>query len=193
MQIVRRSAFVDMPWKNGGGVTHEAIRVPPTGDSFVWRVSLAQIDHSGPFSEFAGYDRKMILLSGTGLELDFGDGRPRTLSRIGALIEFDGALAPNCRLLGGACVDLNLMVAKSRSVSARVESLQDTLDSADLRGATTLIFGIDDSFDLKAGEGDSSRLAPWDLAILSNTVGHLSRPEPRASASALVFIATISQ
>jgi environmental stress-induced protein Ves len=72
--IIRRSSFTALPWRNGGGITHEAIRVPPTGDAFLWRVSVAQIDSSGPFSDFAGYDRKMVLLRGRGIALEFGSG-----------------------------------------------------------------------------------------------------------------------
>ena len=46
IKIIRRSSFTALPWKNGGGITHEAIRVPPTGDAFLWRVSVAQIFQS---------------------------------------------------------------------------------------------------------------------------------------------------
>jgi environmental stress-induced protein Ves len=192
-RIVRRSAFVKMPWKNGGGITHEAIRVPADGDSFMWRVSLAQIDRSGPFSGFAGYSRRMILLKGGGLELDFGDGRRRRLDKTGDLVEFDGALAPECRLLEGPCVDLNLMVAKSHAVTARIERVQATLDMPEARGAWTLIFGVEGAVDLHAGEDEASRLEPWDLAILSNSNGRLCRPESSVGSCPSVFIATISQ
>ena len=69
MRIIRQSDFTVTPWKNGGGVTREALRVPPRGDSFHWRVSVAQIDRSGPFSEFAAYNRTMVLLRGSGVDL----------------------------------------------------------------------------------------------------------------------------
>ena len=35
LQIVRKSSFAAAPWKNGGGITYEAIRVPAGGESFV--------------------------------------------------------------------------------------------------------------------------------------------------------------
>jgi uncharacterized protein len=192
-RIVRRSCFVQMPWKNGGGITHEAIRVPADGDSFTWRVSLAQIDRSGPFSGFAGYSRRMILLKGRGLELDFGEGRRRTLDKTGDFVEFDGALAPQCRLLEGPCVDFNLMVAKSQAVTARFERVQAALDIPEARGAWTLIFGVEGAVDFNAGEDPPSRLEPWDLAILSNSNGRLCLPESSAGSYPSVFIATISQ
>src|SRR5580698_10402288 len=149
-RIVRRSTFVEMPWKNRGGITHEAIRVPPDGAAFTWRVSLAQIDRSGPFSGFAGYYRRMILLQGRGLELDFGNGERRVLGGIGELVEFDGALAPQCRLLEGPCVDFNLMTAGSHAVTARFERVQAALDIPESRGAWTVIFGVEGAIDFRA-------------------------------------------
>jgi len=59
------------------------IRVPATGDPFLWRVSIAQIDASGPFSNFTGYSRKMVLLRGAGLRLKFAAGPDRHLHDIG--------------------------------------------------------------------------------------------------------------
>ena len=114
MRIIRQSSFTAVPWKNGGGVTREAIRVPPNGDSFDWRVSLARIDTSGPFSDFAAYHRFMVLLKGAGVVLNFSGGPPprvRELRDVGDMEEFDGGLATLCELVNGPCVDLNLMVS----------------------------------------------------------------------------------
>src|SRR5438445_12789240 len=101
MQIIRRSSLVPVPWKNGGGITHEMIRVPATGDPFLWRVSIAQIDASGPFSSFTGYSRKMVLLRGAGLRLKFAAGADRQLGEVGDMAAFDGAIATQCELLDG--------------------------------------------------------------------------------------------
>ena len=113
MQIIRKSSFTPIPWKNGGGITHEAIRIPATGPSFRWRVSIAQIDVPGPFSDFAGYNRKMVLLRGAGVRLRFGGTRQTELRDIGDMTEFDGGVATECELLGGPCTDFNLIVSKS--------------------------------------------------------------------------------
>jgi uncharacterized protein len=48
------------PWKNGRGETRE-IGVD-TLDPFRWRVSLATLSQSGPFSLFPGYDRCIVNL-----------------------------------------------------------------------------------------------------------------------------------
>ena len=51
--------FSVMPWKNGGGSTTELLIHPSSASvtsspPFLWRISLATLDASGPFSTFAG-------------------------------------------------------------------------------------------------------------------------------------------
>jgi environmental stress-induced protein Ves len=196
LQIIRKASFTPRPWKNGGGITHEVIRVPSDGDAFAWRVSVAQIESSGPFSDFADYNRKMVLLKGAGALLKFSDGRQRALRRVGDLAEFDGALATHCKLLDGPCVDLNLMVAKSQEVSVSVERLPaahgSLLASASLT-QSTLIFAVDETLALQIGSGETLHLEPWDLAIMSNGTGQVTRlQEPSSAAAGAVFLATIS-
>ncbi len=196
LQIIRKASFTPKPWKNGGGMTHEVIRVPSDGDVFVWRVSVAHIDSSGPFSDFAAYNRKMVLLRGDGALLEFADGRQQVLRRVGDLAEFDGALATHCTLLGGPCVDLNLMVAKSQSVAVSVRWLpaaQGGLQASASPAESTLIFGIDETLALQLGSGEILHLEPWDLAIISNGTGCVTRLQKQGSSAAgAVFLATIS-
>jgi environmental stress-induced protein Ves len=192
IKIIRRCSFSATPWKNGGGITHEAIRVPPTGAAFLWRVSVAQIESSGPFSDFAGYDRKMVLLRGRGITLEFGSGEHCELRSMGDWVEFDGAMSTRCELLDGPCMDLNLMVSKSLRTATRIERLSESMPVAAIDGDTTLIFGIQDPLSLDSG-GYSARLEPWDLAILNDCSARLSKIAPaKDSAPSAVFIATIS-
>jgi hypothetical protein len=192
VKIIRRSSFTASPWKNGGGITHEAIRVPPTGDAFLWRVSVAQIDSSGAFSDFSGYDRKMVLLQGRGITLEFGGGKHRALRNIGDCAEFDGATPTQCKLLDGPCVDLNLMVSQSLRTAMRIERLRQPTPVAATGGETTLIFGIQHPLSLDFC-GESVRLEPWDLAILDSCGAHVSKTAcGEDSAPIAVFIATIS-
>jgi uncharacterized protein len=192
LQVIRKSSFTAMPWKNGGGITHEAIRVPASGDPFSWRVSVAHVDASGPFSVFAEYNRKMVLLRGAGIELRFADGTHKTLRKTGDLAEFDGALATHCELLGGPCVDLNLMVSKAVGVSVRVERFIESLAVSASRSETTMVFAIDRRCTLEITAGKTVTLEPWDLAVLSHGNGRLNRLESaHSSASTSVFLATL--
>jgi uncharacterized protein len=191
--VVRRSSYTAMPWKNGGGVTHEAIREPLTGDPFSWRVSLAHIESSGPFSDFASYQRRMVLLRGKGLDLKFGDGRRQELRQVGDWVEFDGAISTHCELRGGPCVDLNVMTSKSLRTAARVEHLKDGCMVSATPGGRALIFSLEAPLVLKNAAGETARLEPWDLAVLSRGDARIEKPVVQApSAPPAVFIATIS-
>lgn len=194
MQIIRQTDFTVTPWKNGGGVTREALRVPASGDPFLWRVSIAQIDKSGPFSDFAAYNRTMVLLRGSGVDLTCANGERYRLRHIGDLIEFDGALAMQCVLEAGPCVDLNLIAAKTlRAVHARVHRLQEPLAVPAGGAGSTLIVPIDAAVVVRSAAGDVAGLEPWDLGVLSATSGdELTLAPPTGAAPALVFLATVS-
>jgi uncharacterized protein len=194
MQIIRQSEFTVTPWKNGGGVTREALRVPPRGDPFLWRVSVAQIDKSGPFSDFAAYNRTMVLLRGNGVDLNCANGERYRLREIGDLVEFDGALPMQCVLEAGPCVDLNLIAAKTlRAVRARVHRLQESLAVPAGGAGSTLIVPIDAAVVVRSAAGDVAGLEPWDLGVLSATRGDELTLAPRTGAApALVFLATVS-
>jgi uncharacterized protein len=192
LQIIRKASFIPTPWKNGGGITHEAIRDPPGDGAFRWRVSVAHIDASGPFSEFAEYNRTMALLRGAGVELRFADGAHKTLRKVGELVEFDGAVAVHCELLNGPCVDLNLMTLKSDSAAARVERFIESVAVRASRQETTLVFPIDRKITLQITAGKPVTLEPWDLAVMSQCAGRISRLESaNSSVSTSVFVATL--
>ena len=191
MQIIKHPEFTARPWKNGGGITLEAIRVPPRGDDFRWRVSVAHIDRPGPFSEFAGYQRIMVLLKGNGVALELADGGHTVLRRIGDMAEFDGAVAAQCGLLDGKCTDLNLIAAKSLGrVHAKVERVRERRSVPRRAAHATLIVAIDAPVDLVAGK-DHAVLARWDLAIIGSADAEAHLEAQAAGATALVFLATV--
>ncbi|MBI4935451.1 MAG: HutD family protein [Actinobacteria bacterium] len=97
-----------MPWRNGGGVTRELWREPTHGDSFDWRVSVAQVDHDGPFSSFPGYERILVLLVGAGMDLHAGDETVEVRPPLGAH-RFPGEQPIEATLPGGPTSDFNLM------------------------------------------------------------------------------------
>ncbi len=103
------------PWKNGGGSTREIACWPPgTGiEAFDWRVSIAAIAASGPFSRFGGVDRVITLLDGDGVHLR-GEGVDHRLAAPLAPFAFSGDVAIDCTLLGGASSDFNVMTRRGR-------------------------------------------------------------------------------
>lgn len=84
IKLLSPLAYRVLPWKNGGGSTTE-IAVEPEGatwEAFDWRVAIADIRESGPFSSFPGIDRSIMLIDaprGTAMELRI-DGRRAALN-----------------------------------------------------------------------------------------------------------------
>lgn len=104
------------PWKNGGGATRELACWPPGAgmDDFDWRVSVATIAASGPFSRFAGVDRQIMLLAGDGVHLHAPGGLDHRLDQRWQPLAFAGEAAVACTLLGGESTDFNLMLRRGR-------------------------------------------------------------------------------
>ena len=102
-----------MAWKNGQGVTHEIAREPASGDSFLWRLSIAEVAADGDFSLFPGIDRTIFLIQGAGMALDFTEAPAKRIDRAFAPFDFSGDWHCRCRLIDGPIRDFNLMVDRS--------------------------------------------------------------------------------
>lgn len=106
MRILRWNELKAVPWKNGHGITRELAR-EPRAESFVWRLSIADVAGDGPFSRFDGMRRILTVVEGKGMELI---GLNATLQAdFGAPVEFDGALEITSQLKDGPLRDLNLI------------------------------------------------------------------------------------
>ena len=124
MRILRAAGYRIMPWKNGGGTTTE-IAVSPDGaglEDFDWRVSMARVETSGPFSSFAGIDRTLSVLEGDGIVLDIAGRPPARLTAASAPLSFPGDMPTGATLIGSPITDLNVMTRRGR-ISHTVERL----------------------------------------------------------------------
>jgi environmental stress-induced protein Ves len=140
VQIIHPHDFKRLPWKNGKGETIElAINEGGSLADFDWRISMASVTEDGPFSDFSGYQRHLLLLEGTGIELTHLDGTSinNTINnsinngenKVGhqarhdlqtletqildtplGIAAFDGALATSGKLIAGPIRDFNLIV-----------------------------------------------------------------------------------
>lgn len=113
--LIPFAALAPVPWKNGAGSTMELAIGPPgaTVHDFDWRVSLATISHSGPFSQFAGVERTLALVEGGGLTLDVDGTRHVLLDVDDSTIAFDGQAAVNATVHGGPTLDFNVMTRRT--------------------------------------------------------------------------------
>ncbi len=107
--------YRDMPWKNGGGVTRELLKLPHPSDParFLARLSIATVAAPGPFSAFPGIDRTLLVLEGAGLALSIGGAPEVVLDRNSPPLVFPGEAEIDCRLLDGPVRDFNLMVDRA--------------------------------------------------------------------------------
>lgn len=116
--VVHLADIPATPWRNGGGVTRELAMWPDAGD-WAWRMSVADVDKSGPFSKFDGIERWFAVLEGAGVQLDVA-GVPYRVTAADAPLFFDGAAATGCELIDGKTRDFNLMVRRGKEPSRMI-------------------------------------------------------------------------
>lgn len=108
MQIIRRAAFTTVPWKNGGGITHEVAKVELDG-RLLWRLSLAEVSSDGPFSLFASLARILTVIDGPGMDLLSAGGEVAHAVPPLRPVAFSGDEPLFGKLRGGPCLDFNLI------------------------------------------------------------------------------------
>lgn len=155
------SAARRVRWRNGLGWTRE-LHLAPDPDAWTWRLSIAEIDQTAPFSSFPGVERVLVLLDGDGVRLDFGDGTSATLAQPWALHRFAGEQEVTGVLLGGPTRDFNLMWRRD-AVDAQLELLP-------ISGASSLAVAPKEEAVLHLLEGRAQlggvTLSPGDCAVL---------------------------
>jgi environmental stress-induced protein Ves len=107
--VLRAGSRVVVPWRNGAGTTTVVAEGPSSAGTTepLWRVSIATISRSAPFSEFVGVDRLLMPLSEAGLDLVV-DGRRVRVER-STVLAFAGESEVEAVDVGSSGLDLNLM------------------------------------------------------------------------------------
>jgi environmental stress-induced protein Ves len=150
-----RSSYTIKPWKNGLGTTEEVYVYPPGNEDFLFRVSLATLSTSGPFSLFPGIDRSLILLEGKPVRLN------DLLVPLLAPVSFPGEEKIEATVEAQGR-DLNLMCRREK-VSGKIETLSG--DAAFPQDAVfCVIFSLSDSVTVGAVE-----LRKFDSCVLDNS------------------------
>jgi environmental stress-induced protein Ves len=166
-QLIQYASLRPAPWKNGGGSTTEIAVSPPGAglDEFDWRISLATISQSGPFSCFPGIDRSLALVDGEGVLLDFGDER-FVLSPSEPLIEFAGEDAVHATVTGALTTDFNVMTRRGRC-RHRLEPLV-VRGRAELkrRSGTTLLFLADGESLTLSSARERIAMVRYDVVVM---------------------------
>jgi environmental stress-induced protein Ves len=159
-QQVALDSVPPQAWRNGGGVTRELATWPEAGD-WAWRMSVADVEKSGPFSKFEGIERWFAVLEGAGVQLDVA-GVPHRVTAADAPLFFDGAATTGCELIEGKTRDFNLMVRRGRKPSRMLrieERFAETLHS----GTTIAVYAHEAAATVLFDE-EVLQLAPASLA-----------------------------
>jgi uncharacterized protein len=166
MQVLRAQDYRRMPWKNGGGETIE-IALSPAGASFEtfdWRISMARVGASGPFSLFPGIDRTLCMIEGIGLSLTFGDGERIFLNRQSDPFCFSGDRQVDGVLVSGPIDDLNVMTRRNHFTHRVSRHAITTLAELDWRGDVGIVVAIRGGLDIRTAR-QAITLEPTDALI----------------------------
>jgi environmental stress-induced protein Ves len=106
MRVIPPTDFKTMPWKNGGGITHEILKEERDG-RLLWRLSIAEVASGGPFSLFPGLSRILTVIEGEGLALQAPDRELRALPF--SPVAFSGDVPISSKRIGGNVRDFNVI------------------------------------------------------------------------------------
>lgn len=140
VEIVRFASVPATPWKNGLGTTTQLAVHPQGADSnaFEWRISIASLTGTAPFSAFEDVERCLAMLEGEVTLLR--EAQPSiTLTPVSLPLTFSGS-EPITGRVEGAALDLNLMYRPARwQATLRKIDLHDT---ARLSGDVTMLCAL---------------------------------------------------
>jgi environmental stress-induced protein Ves len=171
MKVLRYADYSVSPWKNGGGTTREIARSPGGAADFLWRLSLADVSRSGPFSAYAGYDRMIMLLAGDGCRLAIAGGATHELVTPFEPYLFPGEADVMCTVLGSPAKDLNLMTRRGRA-SARWDVVAGPLSvgpAAAPERTVRLVVSLEGPVTIGPLRERPDILERWDAAVLRGT------------------------
>ena len=192
--VLRAVDYPRMPWKNGGGSTEEITRDAGVGlDGFGWRLSIADIEASGGFSVFAGYQRIITVLQGTGMTLDV-DGQTSRELKPSDPFAFSGDSRVSCTLLDGPIRDFNLIYAPQR-YSARLQWLDVRQPQRLFSSATTvLLFSVAEQLAVSVVGNPWTILGHHDCLHVDNNRGllEIELQAPNASRCCLIELSEVT-
>jgi environmental stress-induced protein Ves len=104
-----------MPWKNGLGSTAQIAIHPANAkfpdEPFVFRISSATVSAKNSFSQFPGYDRWLVVLTGDGLKVNDRLMRPLLP------FHFNGEEEISCDLVKNPVTDLGVIYHREHCVA----------------------------------------------------------------------------
>ncbi|NLP54612.1 HutD family protein [Acinetobacter baumannii] len=165
-----------MLWKNGAGFTLEIARSQGEAD-FDWRISMADVTTTGPFSLFPNKQRIISVLDGQGMVLHVDDLPAKTLNQ-GDIFAFHGESQVQSELVDGAIRDLNLIYDPAK-FHARFQWLNEAAEQAFISSAD-LIFIFNQGGETEVNvDDDFVQLAAHETLKIEKNTGVTSISFPK--------------
>lgn len=140
-KLIPRTSYRKKPWKNGQGFTEEIFLYP--NEHFLFRLSMAALTNSGPFSSYPEIDRSLVIIEGPPVQINGRELLPFSpFSFSGEQMIHAGIEAPGR--------DFNLMCRRGEA-SGRILVGRNALE-LELGGKFFAIFSVGDV--TRAGESD---------------------------------------
>ena len=196
MPILSPADYRTMPWKNGLGITHEIAALRDEEDlrsgGFTWRLSIAEVSASAPFSPFPGCDRIIVLLHGDGMLLHSGEHGSHRLEQPLSPYAFSGDWSTDGTLLGGPCRDFNVMVDRRRmKATVQVQRTGSQSQRIAVAGPTLALYAAEGDVHIdRDPSADPVAAAPEPFTI---PVGHTllwTCPSSHAQSASFLLSAT---
>ncbi|MFV7501563.1 HutD family protein [Acinetobacter pittii] len=181
IELIRADQYTKMLWKNGAGFTLEIARSQGEAD-FDWRISMADVTTSGPFSLFPNKQRIISVLDGQGMVLHVDDLPAKKLNQ-GDIFAFDGESHVQSELVDGAIRDLNLIYDPAK-FHARFQWLNDAAEQTFISSADLIfIFNHGDEKEVNVDDHSFQIAATETLKIEKNsgvTSVHFTQNQPNS-------------
>ncbi|QEH31223.1 HutD family protein [Acinetobacter nosocomialis] len=179
-----------MLWKNGAGFTSEIARSQGEAD-FEWRISMADVTTSGPFSLFPNKQRIISVLDGQGMVLHVDELPAKTLNQ-GDIFAFHGESQVQSELVDGVIRDLNLIYDPAK-FHARFQWLNEAAEQAFISSAD-LIFIFNQGGETQVSvEGDLFQLAAQETLKIEKKSGITSINFPKKQLKSCYVIELIQR
>lgn len=125
----------------------------------MWRLSKADIDTDGPFSDFTGYDRTLILLRGNGVTLQHSNKHvDRLVSRF-AMAEFPGEASTHATLHDGPVQDFNIIARRGVHTAEVCIAAGPGSTDVQVEANTLLAYAVEKAVTITMPDGEQVELS----------------------------------
>ena len=165
INIISPEQFTTIPWKNGRGKTTQ-LAISEGGDlaNFDWRLSIATVSENGIFSDFSGYSRNLVLISGKGIHLEHDNKKVDQLEQLLDMASFDGGCKTLGKLTSGPIIDFNIMT-KTAIYQAQVKRYIDEQYITLTANAQYFVYGLSQVTKLNITHEDMELPTGYLLAV----------------------------